>query len=434
MSFLHTHSCEGVKSELDLFSMPPTQTSMERGDWIAYKPLASITADGPLEFMISGQGEEYIDLAQTLFHVTVKITKEDQTPLPADSDTAPVNNWIHSMFSQVDVCLNSKNVTPSSHTYPYRAYIETLLNYDKPAKDSHLTTRLWYKDEAGRMEAMNNTGLKKRQAFTSRSKTVDMISNIHCDIFNQDKFLLNGVELSIKFLRSKDSFHLMSTEAGGVRATIIDATILIRKVRINPSILLAHNRALAKSPAKYPVTRTDLKTISIPAGIQSQTLDNIYLGQLPKRVIISFVSSQAYNGDLTLNPFNFKHFDLNFLSLYADGHQIPSKPLQPDFETNQLYVMAYHTLFSGTGIHFQDEGNDISREDYANGFCLYCFDLTADQSAHAGHWNLQRHGSLRAELRFKNALPGTVTCLVYAEFDNIIEIDRHRNVLTDFTS
>jgi len=33
--------------------------------------------------------------------------------------------------------------------------------------------------------------------------------------------------------------------------------------------------------------------------------------------------------------------------------QIPSRPLQPNFSKEEpLYVEAYHTLFSGTGIYF----------------------------------------------------------------------------------
>jgi len=34
-------------------------------------------------------------------------------------------------------------------------------------------------------------------------------------------------------------------------------------------------------------------------------------------------------------------------------------------ESEPLYVEAYYTLFSVTGIHFLNEGNSISRDDYA---------------------------------------------------------------------
>ena len=34
MAFVHPQSCEGVKSELDLFAVPPTQQSIDEGQWI----------------------------------------------------------------------------------------------------------------------------------------------------------------------------------------------------------------------------------------------------------------------------------------------------------------------------------------------------------------------------------------------------------------
>jgi hypothetical protein len=37
-------------------------------------------------------------------------------------------------------------------------------------------------------------------------------------------------------------------------------------------------------------------------------------------------------------------------------------------------------------------------------------------------------------LKFGTALPNTVTVVAYAEFENVIEIDRNRNVVFDFGS
>jgi len=84
--------------------------------------------------------------------------------------------------------------------------------------------------------------------------------------------------------------------------------------------------------------------------------------------------------------------------------QIPRRPIQSNFSKNDpLYVEAYHTLFSGTGIHFLNEGNSISRDDYANSYTLFTFDLTPDLSANcAGHWNLVKQKqklTIRSEIR-----------------------------------
>lgn len=440
MSFLHTHSCECMKSELDLFSIPPTQTAVESSQWVHYKPVSTLSDDGPIEFVIPGHGEEYLDLAHTMISVTVKVI----APSGTIYKVAPVNNFLHSLFNQVDVFFNQKLVAPPNNAYPYRAYVESLLNYGPSAKDSHLTTALWYADDPGSFDVLpgadglaSNKGQAKRTKFIDDGKSVDMLGHLHCDVFNQDKFLVNGVEVRLRLVRSKDDFCLIESPIANVtyKVVITEATLLIRRAKINPGVLIAHAKMLAKTTAKYPITRVEVKSFTMHSGIMGDTLDNVILGQLPKRIIVGFVHNRAFNGDKKLNPFNFHHHYINHLSLYVDGQQIPSKPLQPEFDGNEMWVQSYHTLFSGTGIHFQNDGLDISRESYAKGYCLFAFDLTPDLSANCyTHWNLVRHGSVRIEVRFAKTLSNTINCIVYSEYDNVIEIDSARQVITDFSA
>lgn len=434
MAFLHTHSCECLKSELELFTLPPTQTTIEGTQWVYYKPISSLTDDSPIEFVIPGQGDEYIDLAHTMLSMRVEIPAIAAVKDTPVASVGPVNNLLHSMFNQVDVFLNQKLVSPPNNAYAYRAYIETLLNYGFGAKSSHLTSVLWYNDSATKMDDMDaNSGLTNRKYLLTAGKSVDLLGHLHCDIFNQERFLLNGVEMRMRLVRTNDAFCLMSTSKE-YKIRIVEASLLVRRAKIAPGVLLAHARALSKSTAKYPLTRVEVKAISMHAGVHGDTLDNVILGQLPKRIIIGFVDNKAFNGDRSLNPFNFQNYGINYLSLYADGVQIPSKPLQPDFTSKGHYVDAYHTMFSGTGIHFLNQGNCIARTAYPHGFCLFAFDLTPDLSANSSsHWNLVRHGSVRIEVRFEQALRTTINCIVYAEYDNVLEIDSSRQVIVDYS-
>lgn len=444
MSFLHTHSNECLKSELDLFSLPPTQTSIESSQWIYYKPVTSLADDAPIEFVIPGHGEDYLDLTHTLLSLRINV---ESSPLAGggagvgtpEFKVGPVNHLLHSMFNQIDIYFNQKLVSPPNNAYAYRAYIEALLNYSSPAKTSHLTSCLWDSDTPGLMDALlesqtPNPALVRRSRYIRDGHALDLIGHLHCDVFNQDKFLINGVEVRMRLVRSKDSFCLMESNSVS-KIRLLDASLLVRRAKISPGVLLAHAKMLSKTTAKYPLTKVEVKTFTIHAGLVGESIDNAILGQLPKRVIVGFVDNKAFNGDRKLNPFNFKNYGINFFSLYADGIQIPSRPLQPNFSKDaELYVEAYHTLFSGTGIHFLNEGNSISRTDYAEGYTLFAFDLTPDLSAHcAGHWNLVKHGSLRLEVKFERALTTTINCIVYAEFDNILEIDSSRQVIVDFS-
>jgi hypothetical protein len=97
------------------------------------------------------------------------------------------------------------------------------------------------------------------------------------------------------------------------------------------------------------------------------------------------------------------------------------------------FIGAYMEMFAGSGKLYRDEGNAISRSDFANGYALYAFDLSPDL-AEEGHFNLVKQGGVRLSLKFGAALPNTVTFVAYAEFENVIEIDRSRNVVFDFGS
>jgi hypothetical protein len=90
------------------------------------------------------------------------------------------------------------------------------------------------------------------------------------------------------------------------------------------------------------------------------------------------------------------------------------------------------SLLRGTGKANKDEGNDINRTEFANGYALYAFDINPDLSD--DHFNLARHRTEHIDLKFATALPNTVTGVAYAEFENSIETDRNRNVAFAFNN
>ena len=213
MAFVHKQSCEGVKRELDLFAVPPTQTRIEDGRWVEHQPLTSLDSGGPIEFVIPGTGDAYLDIANTYLLIRAKVVRGVGNDLAPDTPVAPVNNWLHSLFSQVDVYLNDTLVTPSSNTYPFRAHVDTVLSYGAEAKNTQLTSQLRYKDTAGHMDSTivdgGNTGLVDRRRYILESRVVEMMGRLHIDLFLQDRFLLNGVSVKIRLVRGKDAFSLM---------------------------------------------------------------------------------------------------------------------------------------------------------------------------------------------------------------------------------
>ena len=100
---------------MDLFSVPPTPTSVENGNWIEYHPLTSVGDDSPIEFEINGNGKDSIDLENNMLYVQTKITRMNNDNIAADAAVGPVNLFLHSLFSQVDISLNETQVTTSTN-------------------------------------------------------------------------------------------------------------------------------------------------------------------------------------------------------------------------------------------------------------------------------------------------------------------------------
>lgn len=424
-----------IKSELDLFYVPPTNTSIESGGWGVYHPVSVIDDnDGPLEFNIPATENDYVHLSKTLLYLQVDFG------VKVDKAFAPVNNFASSLFSQIDVSLKNESIETSNTTYAYKAYITDLLNFGEDAKKSVMQSAMYYKDTAGEMEtqeiiltnAHNQGYVKRRQLVVDGKQSVELLTRLHSDIFSTDRYLINGVDLTIKLIRNPPEFYIMKVkDCPDIRAKIKSAMLYVRKVKISPQILLAHSMALEKATAKYPIKRVVVKTYTISQNMPDFTTPNLSSSVLPTRVIVGMVDSKAFNGSYLHNPFNFQHFNLKQIQLTLDSKNIPYyKPLDFDFGSNK-YLRGYYTLFEGIDRPVFLHGNDISRYDYGNGYTLFAFDITPDLCS-GDHFNLLKSGSLLLELSFAKNLSQPVHLVVYMEFDNLIEINASRKIIKDY--
>ena len=132
-TLVHPSSPESTTSQLDLFSVPPSQTSLEDGSFTEYHPVSVLTSTGPIEFTISAKNSNYIDLANSFIYVRASVTTSNGDDLAKTAEIAPECNFLHTLWSQVDVYLNGSLITQSNNNY-YRAYIENLLSFGQEAK------------------------------------------------------------------------------------------------------------------------------------------------------------------------------------------------------------------------------------------------------------------------------------------------------------
>ena len=481
MAYVHPYSKRCEKSEVDLFSIPPTQLSLEKGRWIDYRPLSSVqNNDSAITFVIAGT-DEYLDLSKTILVVEGKVIPGTGGNLDSgQASIALVNNFLHSLFRQVDVYFNGKQVTPAMGTYAYRAYLETLLNYDVSAKESQLSSAMYYKDTAGQMEeagslptsktiknvtgvtspngggaatlatenvsipvpGTGNQGFAKRHKFIENSKKFTVSGPVFTDVFMSDRLLINMLDLKVVLNRSYNEFCLIdkNSSSKNPKVELTDVVLKIRKVKVDQAIRDSTEVLLKQTPAIYPVRRVVCKALSIAPGLPNVRQDNIFSGLVPTSFVFGLVDSNAYTGEYGKNPFNFKHYDVSTITLSVNGEEIPFKQLRLKFPTTANvrdksvdFLQAYNTLFSGTGKMFSNMGLDITRDEYPNGFTLFAFDLTPDMCNTADYFNTVQRGTLSVDITFEKDTPEAISMVCYSDFENIIRIDSERNVIYDIS-
>ena len=101
------------------------------------------------------------------------------------------------------------------------------------------------------------------------SKTVELQGRIHSDLFNQEKLILNGVDLTVKLHRHKPEFCLLSADvAPAYKIIIVDAILYVKKIELTPSVFNAitqfsmtkmHSTLLRELHLKYLQYQEDSK-------------------------------------------------------------------------------------------------------------------------------------------------------------------------------
>jgi hypothetical protein len=105
----------------------------------------------------------------------------------------------------------------------------------------------------------------------------------------------------------------------------LDPQLLVNRVRPNPTYLLAQNATIwEEGHGRYHLTGVELKTFTFSKGPQSLSIENAVLGSMPNRLLFTRVKNPDILGSVVTTPFLFRHNNMMYFALYANGKQIPS--------------------------------------------------------------------------------------------------------------
>ena len=418
-------------SSLDFFSPAIVQEDVEEGYW---EPIASSnTLDNrDIQFHIDAADKLFIDPQHSYVKMRLKIQNNDDTALADDAEVSVINYIAATMWKQIDLYL-ANNIIQSSNDYHYQANMEVGLSYNANAKNTWLQSSLYYEDTARKFNELNNTnlGYQKRKNHFAKSRGVELISRLHLGFFNQQKLLLDNVPMKLVFQRNRDDMCLLTANDTNVKIEIEDMMVVVRRVKLADHVYNSINAYLSKNDAIYPITRSTIKTFTKPAGVRDISINNqLSTPDIPTRIIIGMVSNAAYSGAKALNPFEFKHFNINYADVRVNAKSVLTRPLRMDMASRQ-YLDVYNALMITLGLVGRDDGYNISRDQFDGGYFLLGVDLTPTL-CNGAYADPIQSGNVDIELKFAQQLPETVTIIVYCQYSNKIIINKAHQVTTNF--
>ena len=164
------------------------------------------------------------------------------------------------------------------------------------------------------------------------------------DICNQDRLILPGVDIDIKLWPTRDEFRLITHPQGlKCKLNIEEIYLDVCKVSVSPEVMMGHNAGLEVADSVYSFSRTDIQTFNIAEGNFGINLEDMWQGEVPSRLVVGMVRSQAYNGDYNLNPYHFEHFDVSNIGFFVNGESTPRPSFKLDVG-NGIYLQGLNSL------------------------------------------------------------------------------------------
>jgi hypothetical protein len=432
MSIINENTPIIALRELDLWVTPPAQASIESTVNEEIRSITHLNSGSQYEFLIDIHRNEVMRASETT--LTVKgyllYSKKDGSAMQENDYNAVyfTNNVLHSLFSDCYLVWNDTQLNKNLSTFPYKNYLNTIINSSQNARNTYLKC-------VGFEDTDLHTLTHKVDVIKNKGKLFEFEGKLDLELFTQQKYLIGGTKLKLVLIKHKPEFSLYTTDAS-LKASIVfdDIYVNVRKSKINDELLYSLYNALNVSPAKYPVTRNEVKSIVIDKGVNSVNLENIITGQIPNLMYVGFVDNEAYTGAYNKDPFELLNLNISSISTFINGEQFPRRAYKPNFPDNN-YTREYLEFLRASKQFNNDVNTIITKKNYKNGFTLFAFDLSQDTSDGyhgSGYANIPRNGIMRLEIQFREQLQKTVNVLLYCQWDNMITISQDMSVSTDY--
>ena len=351
----------------------------------------------------------------------------------------------------MEVRINNQQINKTDGLYAYKADFAARLKTSDTEKKNILPLAGYNKDETKKWDGMTADNVNQLVAFDKKepaeiaahagdlalntrwlrsrnSQTVDLVTPLYGELFQQIKYLPPRTTLSLTFHRNDPKFCLLSKQPDTeYRIHIVKANLLIKMVEIEEKMIEQMEFYTYKgNDMIYPIQRVQVGAFSKSAGSLDLSIPDLFLGSvIPRRIFVSLVNSRAFYGAYNLDPFNYAHFGVKEVSLKINGSTSRLRPIRCDYAHNN-YTQAIVALLNSTNcMSGETDQIGINKENFIRGNVIYGFDPTGLAAGPmADSFVKEEKGTVGLEIQCGHALTEEVMILVYCEFDSEIRINK----------
>ena len=385
----HAESEEIISPGLKVFEVPPTDISIDAYRMVTIQP--TTTGINPMEFIIPAL-DDHVDLNRSYFTMDLRLKRSNAANLAGDQKLWVTNKLAHTIIKQIDLRLNGTLISPQSDTYHYKAYLETLMNYNREEGKTVLKPRGWFNALDFPPEWTNNNtdttsnngaGHADYQALSANHKSAlaqsktetayhyggarhSLVFQPHLEAFHTGGILVPGVEIKLKFHFNSPNLFLNGVGlAGRLLEGYIQLQFHLCQLRLNEDVFkdISEKRHTEREWAKYPTVRSEIRTFNMVGTLTRLDIPNLFQNRIPDRMIVGLLDSRAFNGDVIRDPFCFQKFGLRSIRQMVRGEEYPYETLELNHGDGARVTLGYFRFIQASGAWQKKQGNLVQQDE-----------------------------------------------------------------------
>jgi hypothetical protein len=303
--------------------------------------------DSEIQFESPSMGSAWMDLKNCDVHIKGSLRLADGSKFEAEEEAMLVRNSYCALFETVTLSVGRSFTEIQqinfSHTGLFKMFME---NRQERMATASLSGASFQTNSTSATDYKNQKGRENKFAV---SVPVEFISPTYISFFSTIGYVPPNTMLKVKYRRTPATFYTLAQGASAAKSFRFDIDemfLRVPTVHVMPQIAPHLDQLRLDVNARLYYDDLVVKKLPIPSDSETRTFSNLFNGNLPKLLFISFFDEDNFVGRNNLDPFFTSSQNVKKLSVSMNGYTVKNYDMNM---TGKLYGDAYKSFVEAIG-------------------------------------------------------------------------------------